>query len=464
MTLSLVWLAQLRVVIHGCVRVLRLEGVFGGMIAATLWTACGDTPSPPALEIVGHADLGARGMNAGLAIAGNTAYIGSRDDAHGIAIVDIANPERPVTIGELATPVSGLSSRELRAIDDLDLLVVLNLQCSPELHGCGALGGVPSIDLYDITDRGAPTLLSSYVAPMVFGNQPMAHEMFVWRDPVRRERVLVFATMSAGPSLVILDATDRTLQPLLKWDVVRDGHIDGNGTNNSIHSVGVSADGTVGYISHQTGGLALVDLHQIANADPGPTIEMITPPADVFRWSEMVMGAHSAVPIPDRPYLVVTEEIYPAPFSVGCPWGALRTVDVSDPAKPVLAGQFGIAENDPATCANLPTATAYTAHNATVMRDLALVTWYAGGLEAIDLADPKRPTQIAELRPEPLPAVEREDPVLGGEPVEMWSYPIISKGLVYVVDVRNGLYAVRYSGPHSDQLAGAEFLEGNSNL
>lgn len=61
-------------------------------IAATLWTACGDTASAPALEIVGHADLGARGINAGLAVAGDTAYIGSRDDTHGIAIVDIANP------------------------------------------------------------------------------------------------------------------------------------------------------------------------------------------------------------------------------------------------------------------------------------------------------------------------------------------------------------------------------------
>ena len=43
--------------------------------------------------------------------------------------------------------MSGLSSRELRAVAELDLLFVLNLQCSLELHGCGALGGVPTIDM-----------------------------------------------------------------------------------------------------------------------------------------------------------------------------------------------------------------------------------------------------------------------------------------------------------------------------
>jgi hypothetical protein len=46
----------------------------------------------------------------------------------------------------------------------------------------------------------------------------------------------------------------------------------------------------------------------------------------------------------------------------------------------------------------------------------------------------------------------------------MWSYPIISEGLVYVVDARNGLYVLRYTGVHAEQVERAGFLEGNSNL
>jgi hypothetical protein len=36
--------------------------------------------------------------------------------------------------------------------------------------------------------------------------------------------------------------------------------------------------------------------------------------------------------------------------------------------------------------------------------------------------------------------------------------------LIYVVDIRNGLYVLRYTGPHADEVAGISFLEGNSNL
>jgi len=46
----------------------------------------------------------------------------------------------------------------------------------------------------------------------------------------------------------------------------------------------------------------------------------------------------------------------------------------------------------------------------------------------------------------------------------MWSYPIIKNGLIYVVDIRNGLYILRYTGPHTGEVKQIEFLEGNSNL
>lgn len=46
----------------------------------------------------------------------------------------------------------------------------------------------------------------------------------------------------------------------------------------------------------------------------------------------------------------------------------------------------------------------------------------------------------------------------------MWSYPVIQDGLIYVVDVRNGLYVLRYHGPWAGQVGDESFLEGNSNL
>jgi hypothetical protein len=53
---------------------------------------------------------------------------------------------------------------------------------------------------------------------------------------------------------------------------------------------------------------------------------------------------------------------------------------------------------------------------------------------------------------------------MGTNKVVMWSFPIVEDGLIYVVDVRNGLYIFRYTGPRASELDQVSFLEGNSNL
>jgi hypothetical protein len=62
--------------------------------------------------------------------------------------------------------------------------------------------------------------------------------------------------------------------------------------------------------------------------------------------------------------------------------------------------------------------------------------------------------------------VATEDPALSSGPdhVVMWSYPIIQDGLIYVVDIRNGLYVLEYHGPNEDEVASIRFLEGNSSV
>ena len=152
--------------------------------------------------------------------------------------------------------------------------------------------------------------------------------------------------------------------------------------------------------------------------------------------------------------LVVTDEVYPMPWSTGCPYGWMRTVDISDPAAPTVLGAVKLDEN---SCDFDEADATYTAHNATATHDLALVSWHSAGLQAIDLSDPANPTRLGELRPEPLPSVDVEDPGLGGNPITMWSYPVIQDGLIYVIDIRNGLYILRYHGPFEDEITEVGF-------
>ena len=86
----------------------------------------------------------------------------------------------------------------------------------------------------------------------------------------------------------------------------------------------------------------------------------------------------------------------------------------------------------------------------------------------MDLTDPAKPKQAGSYSPTPLAMVANEDPGLGGgtgpNKVIFWSYPIIKNGLIYIVDIRNGLYVLRYHGAHEEEIAKLGFLEGNSNL
>jgi hypothetical protein len=444
---------------------------FAVLVAA----ACGDDLAPPTgFDIVGHSALGGRGMNSALAIAGDVAYVGSRTDLEPVLIVDIADPANPAVVGAIRDAneaVAGISPRELRVLPDLDLLLVLNLQCSPQLHGCGGTAATPeNIAVYDISDRRAPVLAAVHVVAGTARAVRSPHEMFVWRDPAAARAIVYLTTPPAEPSLEIFAVSRDGVQPLATWDPIKQGGLPASASaDNILHSIALSDDGRTAYLSHQVDGLAIVDTSSVIDAPNAIALTMITPPAQVLDWIDAQhagIGPHSAVPVPDRALLVVTEEIYAPPYGIGCPWGHARIVDIADPARPRIAGEVGVPENDASYCASgAPLANAaFTAHNATATRDLALVTWYAGGLQAIDISDAAHPRRVAELRPDPLAVVAKEDPALDGARVEMWSYPIIDGGLVYVVDVRNGLYVLRYRGPFEDEIATTRFREGNSNV
>ena len=438
-------------------------------VAAVL-PAFGSAVSKPragSFRLVGHEPLFNRGMNAALAVNDDYAYVGSRTDGKpadanlthgGIAIVDISDPSNPSVVNEMGPPNegnAGESSRELRVWRSQDILIVLHTNCGAgNAHIC-QVPAANSIRFYDISgDHGAdPVLLHEL--------NRNTHEYFLWEDPSNPERALVFGA-SAGSQMQVWD-----ISPLAQGGVPVELFNGRHNYTGGLHSFSVSNDGTRAYFALLSGGFAVADVSDFAAGVPNPQLRHITPNANRPTWPGP--GAHSAVKLWGQDWVYVSDEVYGSATGAGhgCPWGWARMIDISDPSTPTVEAEYRTVENTQMFCEPADTRpfTSFSAHNPTLTENVVLSTWHSAGLQAIDVSKPGNPTQLAEFRPEPLPFVVTEDPRLsaGLEKVVMWSYPIIQDGLIYVADLRNGLYILEYDGRFENQIDNATFLEGNSN-
>jgi hypothetical protein len=448
--------------------------------SATARTDRAAAKPPGSFKLIAHRSLMNRGMNAAIAMYRHYVYIGSRTDggAHPNAgvfvfnVKDPAHPHRTEVIGPPNEGNDGETSRELRVWPEKQLLIIMNLasNCSPEIHECGPSSQVKDdvYRFYDISGKNAghPKLLHEYI-PSV---DP--HEMYLWDDPDTPGRALMFQSTPGGNTQLLVtdisDAREGKFTELGTWNTV----IPDQESDNRLHSLTVSNDGKLAYLAYLGGGFFIVDTSDFAEGKPKPEVGLVTPIQNRVHWGNP--GAHSAIKLPRRHYVLTTDEVYGKFGGVlaehGCPWGWVRIVDIKDPTQPKVVSDYKLPQNDPSYCDSVPedqeNFSSYSSHNPTLTKHLAIVTWHSGGLQAIDLTDPLHPTQAAEYMPEPLPAVVTEDPALssGRDKVVMWSYPIIRNGLIYVTDIRNGFYILKYHGPYEGEVANTHFLEGNSNL
>jgi hypothetical protein len=443
-----------------------------------------------------------------------------------VDINDPANPTVVNEIGPPFAGHIGETTRELRVWPEKKLLIVLSFACSPVIHDCAAATdprnperGRPNFRFFDLSDPANPVHKLSYVPTQRNGAVRTPHEFFLWVDPKDDDRGLLWASTPTSScnteqaNLVIYDISGVPAgvppRPISQgnWN-----HLYENGCNSAqydnnlrLHSMGVNATGTRTHLAYLRGHYLALDTRAVAfleNAGSGTDTDqdgvpervdaldlsddLLTPPPSRPRWgasdfnctkAQAATGlgcaeSHTAIEIPGprKPLVLTTDEVYgtfTAP-SHGCPWGWSRLIDISDPETPVIISEYKLKENVcPPKTPDADEFTSYASHNPTALEpSLVLLTWHSGGLQAIDIADPTRPEQAGWFSPTPLPAVATEDPALGRgvNKVIMWSYPIVEDGLIYVVDIRNGLYVLRYTGPHQGTVLGTKFMEGNSNL
>ena len=469
-----------------CTPAAPVSGDDGGQPARS-----GGAPKAGSFKQVGHEPLFNRGMNAAIAVHDGYAYIGSRTDGGhqgqphgGVLVVDVDDPSEPRVVGERFDANPGESSRELRVWRSQDVLIVLNTNCGvgDRLHHC-TTASISNIRFYDISRRNAkaPKLLRQFDVD--------THEFFLWEDPEDPERALIFAG-NAGNICTIRGGSESC--PFSVWDIsqVREGKepvelfsgpypysrhpseesLPAEKPTGGLHSLTISNDGSRAYFALLTGGFAVADVSDFAAGAANPHPRAITLNESRPTWSGP--GAHSAAKLWGRDWAWVSDEVYGTATGPGhgCPWGWARMVDISDPIEPTVVTEYREPENQQSSCGFNPPETSYSAHNPTLTPNIAFSTWHSGGFQAVSVEDPSRPVQLAEFLPEPLDEVMLEDPRLSSdedtgrnEKVVMWSYAIVDDGLIYLVDLRNGLYILKYKGAFEKEVRRIEFLDGNSN-
>ena len=433
----------------------------------------------------------------------------------GILIVDATNPSNPTVAGEIPASAAvpnavgqpvGVTSRELRIWPRKNLLIELAFRCSSVIHACPP-GNDTTFPFYykfwNISDPLHPQLISTHVTRSAAGLAVKPHEFYLWIDPNDANRALLWeSTPSVSvdpnrPNFVVEDISDVPSGGAVRlvaqgnWNQFFPGASDpaNYDFDLSLHSMTPTANGLRTYLAYLRGGFGILDTSKIArNQVPPGTVENLNDdlltPVPFLTWGtgphcdgHTAAGcseSHSAVPIPGRPFALTVDEVY-GTFTVssfGWPWGWVRLIDVRNPAAASIVGEYKLEQNSPAfqgSPGDDPATeqfTSYSSHNPTVLPDLAFDDWHSGGIQAIGIDNPSQPAQDGWFSPTPLSSVATEDPALSRGPnkVVMWSFPIIQNGLIYAVDIRNGLYILRYTGPHSGEVRNISFLEGNSNL
>jgi hypothetical protein len=114
-------------------------------------------------------------------------------------------------------------------------------------------------------------------------------------------------------------------------------------------------------------------------------------------------------------------------------WGGLRLFDLSDPARPVQISAFRTAGADDEGL--LQTSSSWrSAHNPELRDTVLFVSWFAEGVRAVDIADPRAPREIGFWAGAGVPP--------DAPPVDIWGIALHGD-LILASDRNFGLYILR---------------------
>jgi hypothetical protein len=368
---------------------------------------------------LGSTRLGGHGDCMSVNVMGDIGYVGHMGgDRVGTSVVDVSDPAAPGVVTQLPTP-PGTRSHKVQAVGDI---LLVNRERNPfERHAAAWTAG---LQIFDISDPRRPTELAFFATP---GRG--VHRMTYWERP--------YAWLTGSDEgwtdqfLIVVDLSDQERPAEVSRWWLPGMHAVGGETpvwpadrRWALHHALVRGDRA--YCGWWDAGLVILDVSDLARPRLVSHLE----------FGREVSGAtHTAMPLPGRDLLVVTDE------ALGNwrhePDKKIRLVDICDERSPVVVSELPVPVGDFAARGGR-----FGPHNLHEMRPgtfqsdhIVHATYFNAGLRVYDVADPAAPREIACYAPD-----DRTD----GRPCQLNDLTVTPDGTVYVTDrAGSGLHILR---------------------
>jgi hypothetical protein len=328
-------------------------------------------------------------------------------------------------------------------------------------------------------------LSESEVCPADQQRRAGQSRFFVWQDPARSNRYLIYQAFSSGdptlrvwefmdpPSGTIAKAATWSLQPAVPSSVPVDPGTwaseqfpyttTGTSISPGLHTMTVSEDGTRVYVSLSSWGYLVLDSSNLANGlpctqdtrtidnetnkDTSLCLRLVNPNIDsrMTHTPPYPFIHHSFQKIPNRPYGITSGE---RNGTTTCPWTRGEIVDLRNEGYLVVTATYMVPENLPENCfpggpGDPRLQREFSHHQMLVFENLWFQSWYSAGLRAWSSENPAQPYETGVFVPKPEPFVVEK--FRQSNDVWVWPHPVLYNGLIYTVDESSGLYILRYT-------------------
>jgi hypothetical protein len=380
-------------------------------------------------RLLGHDPSAAWGGGSLVEVSNGFAYVGAvagnREKTHGFTVHDVRDPTKPKKVYEFKAPPK-IQMHKLRVVGD-DFLYV-NSEALPGEAGKGARGG---FYIFDISKPGEPRQVGFFdmpgSGPHRFGIDNKLKLGFFPNDAPGWERRVIW-------SMDISDPLKPEVISIfgLPWQKSDTAELGNDPTPDedakTLHGPPIVRDNRM-YCAFWGGGVAVIDC----------TDQRSLKLLGHVSWTPPFIGStHTACPVGDRPYLVVTDEARASKKY----WDSqfMWIVDIRDETNPVplstwfperekyfdREGRFGAHNIVEHIAADGP------------LKDIVFITYFNAGLRAVDVSDVFRPREVGCYVP------ARAD---GQREIQSNDIATDEHGRLYVIDRWDGgMHIVEYTG------------------